>query len=95
MILLNCHYILLDVTDRLWDSSGVVLMIDDPQRIELKLFQSIKRSFDDIMIEIIIYLTTRQNETYEVTHKKDFYSIRWLINDYELLRGIIINMIDD
>ena len=49
----------LDVTDRLWDSSDIVLMIDDPQSVELKMFQSIEKSFDDIMMKIIIYLTTR------------------------------------
>ena len=33
-------------------------MIDGPRKIELKLFQSIEKSFDDIMMEITIYLTT-------------------------------------
>ena len=55
--MLDCHYILLGVIDGLWDSSNIVLMIDDPRRAELKLFQSIEKSFDDIMIEIIIYIT--------------------------------------
>ena len=53
------HYTLLGVIDRLWESSGIVLMIDDPRRVELKLFQHIERSFDDIMMEIIIFFTTK------------------------------------
>ena len=70
-------------------------MIDDPRRIELELFQPIEGSFDDIMIEIIIFLTTRQNKICGVTHKRGSYPIRWLINDYESLKSIIINMIDN
>ena len=31
-------------------------MIDDPRRVKLKLFQPIERSFDDIIMEITIYL---------------------------------------
>ena len=64
--LLGYHYILLGVTDGLWDSSGVILMIDDPRRIELELFQSIEKNYNDIMMEIIIYLTARYNRTYRV-----------------------------
>ena len=58
-ILLGCYYILLGVTDGLLDSSGVVLIIDNPRKAKLKLFQSIERSFNNIVMEIIIYLTTR------------------------------------
>ena len=70
-------------------------MIDDPRMIELEFFKSIKKSFDDIVMEIIIYLTIGQNRIYGVTHKRDFSPIRWLINDYESLKDKIINVIDD
>ncbi|WP_286387752.1 hypothetical protein [Acinetobacter bereziniae] len=30
-VLLGCHYMLLGVTGGLWDSSGVILMINDPE----------------------------------------------------------------
>ena len=51
---------------------SIISMIDDPWWTELEWFQPIEKSFDDIVIEIIIYLTTRQNETYGVTHKEVF-----------------------
>ena len=38
---------------------NIILMIDDSRRIELELFQSIEKSFNDIMMKIIIYLTIR------------------------------------
>ena len=37
-------------------------MIDGSRRVELKIFQSIEKSFDDITIEITIYLTTDRME---------------------------------
>ena len=40
-------------------STSIILMIDDSQWIALELFQHIEKSFDDIMIKIIIYFTTR------------------------------------
>ena len=43
----------------LWDSSSIILIIDDTQRAELELFESIERSFDNIMMEITVYLTIR------------------------------------
>ena len=47
------------------------------------------------MIEIIIYLIIRQNKTYGITYKRGSYPIRQLIDDYESLKGKIVNMIDD
>ena len=70
-------------------------MIDDPRRVELKLFQLIERSFNDIVMEITIYLTTSQNGTYKVTHKRGSCSIKWLIDDYESLKDKIVNVIDN
>ena len=35
-------------------------MIHDTQRVELEIFQSIENSFDNIVMEIIIYLTTNR-----------------------------------
>ena len=37
-------------------------MINDPWWAELKLFQPIENSFNDILIEIIIYLTSNRIE---------------------------------
>ena len=51
-----------------WDHSGSMIF----DECELELFQPIVRSFNNTMIEIIVYLTIRQIETYGIAHKKDF-----------------------
>ena len=43
LILLGCHYILLDVTGGLWEPIGIIYGSVILIRVELKLFQSIER----------------------------------------------------
>ena len=48
-------------------STSIISMIDNLWWTELEWFQPFERSFNDIMIGITIYLTTRQKKTYEIT----------------------------
>ena len=64
-------------------------MIDGPRRVELKIFQSIEKSFDDIMMEIIISLLDRMKPMKSHIKKLNLKFANWA---YEVL--IVLGFIE-
>ena len=61
-------------------------MIDGPRRVELKIFQSITKSFDDIVMEITIYLTINRMKPMG-SHIKEF-NLKFFKWYYEVSIGL-------